>query len=92
MRNTTGVASEEGTAYTSGIFTFIFVSRARVAQSLVFCVLFCKNVFVPFLVAIVLSVLLFKVSDYKFSIFKLFLNSNGHESQQAQQNKQTICF
>jgi hypothetical protein len=48
----------------------------RVAQSLVFCVMFCRSLFVLlsfFFLAIVLSVLLrFMASDYTFDIFTLF--------------------
>jgi hypothetical protein len=50
----------------------------RVARSLVFCLMFCRSFchFVPFLLAIVLSVLLrFTVSAYPFGIFKLFFIS-----------------
>ena len=61
-------------------------SRVRVAQSLVFCVVFCRSLFcsfVIFLFAITLSVLLrFTDSVYPFGIFKLFLSfchfSFGH--------------
>jgi len=46
----------------------------RVAWSSVFCVTFCRSMFVLFLLAIVFPVLLrFKTSDYPFGIFKLFL-------------------
>jgi len=51
-------------------------SGVRVAGSLVFCVMFCRSVFVLFsffLLDIVLSVLQFKASDYPPGIFKLFL-------------------
>ena len=45
---------------------------------LIFCVMFCKRLFViyvPFLLSIVLSVLLlFTSSDYPFSIFSIFLD------------------
>ena len=45
---------------------------ARAVQSLVFCVVFCRSLFVLFLLAIVLSVLLrCTTSDYPFGIFKL---------------------
>ena len=44
-----------------------------VARSFVFCVVFCRSLFVLFLMAIVLSVLRFMDSDYPFGIFKLFL-------------------
>jgi hypothetical protein len=50
------------TAYPSGVC---------VAQSLVFCVVFCRSLIV--LLAIVLSVNQFKASDYPFVIFKLLL-------------------
>jgi hypothetical protein len=42
-----------------------------VPRSLVLCVMFCRSLFV--LLAIVLSFLWFKDSDYPFGIFKLFL-------------------
>jgi hypothetical protein len=49
-------------------------SGVRVARSLVFCVMFCRSLFIHFLLAIVLSALLrFTTSDYPFGIFKLFL-------------------
>jgi hypothetical protein len=45
---------------------------------LIFCVMFCKRLFViyvPFLLSIVLSVLLlFKSSDYLFGVFSIFLD------------------
>jgi len=44
------------------------LSRVRV-----FCVLFCRSLFVLFLSAIVLSVLRYKDSDYPFDIFKRFV-------------------
>ena len=40
-------------------------------RSLVFCVMFCRSLFVLFLLAIALSVLQFTVSGYLFGIFKL---------------------
>jgi len=47
----------------------------HVPRSLVFCVVFCRSLFVPFPLATVLSVLLqFTDSDYPFGIFKLFFN------------------
>jgi len=51
-------------------------SGVRVARSLVFCVVFCKSLFILFLLAIVLSVLITRITDsgYPFCIFKLFLN------------------
>ena len=75
--NTTGTASGTGTACPSGAhqFTFVF-SGVYVAQSLVFCVVFCRSLFdiLSFShLVIVLSVLLrFMDSDYPFGIFKLF--------------------
>ena len=44
-----------------------------VARSFVFCVVFCRSLFVLFLLAIVLSVLRIMDYDYPFGIFKLFL-------------------
>ena len=47
-----------------------------VRVSLVFCVVFCISLFVLFLLAIVLSVLIrFTDSDYTFGIFKLVLTN-----------------
>ena len=52
------------------------LSGVRVTRSLVLCVMFCRSLFVlfvPFLLAMVLSVLLrFTDSDNPFGIFKLF--------------------
>ena len=46
----------------------------RVAQALVFCVVFCRPSFVLFLLTIVLYVLLLTTySDYLFRIFRLVL-------------------
>ena len=46
-------------------------SRVRVSRLLVLCVLFCRSVFVLFLLSIVLSVLLrLTASDYPFGIFE----------------------
>jgi hypothetical protein len=54
-------------------------SGVRVARSLVFCVMFCRSLFVLlsfFFLVIVLCVLIrFTASDYPFSIYKLFLQS-----------------
>ena len=53
-----------------------FFSKIRVARSVCFVDFFC--LFVLFLLAIVLSVLLrFTDSNYPFDIFKLFLNKNS---------------
>ena len=49
------------------------LSGVRVVRYLVFCVVFCRSLFVLFRLAIVLSVLWFTYSDYAFGIFKLFL-------------------
>ena len=50
------------------------VNGVHVAQSLVFCVVYCRSLNIFFLLAIVLSVLhRFTDSDSPFSIFKLFL-------------------
>ena len=74
-RNTTGATCGAGTAYPSGALESphpVF-SGVRVARSLVFCVLFCRSVFVILFLVIILSVLLrFTASDYLFGIFKLF--------------------
>jgi hypothetical protein len=49
-------------------------SGIRVTRALTLCVMFCRSLFVLFLLAIVLSVLLwFTDSNYSFGIFKLFL-------------------
>ena len=48
----------------------------RVAQSVVFGVVFCKSLFVFFLLDIVFSVIFrFTGSDYPFGIFNFFLYS-----------------
>jgi hypothetical protein len=55
-------------------------SGVRFDQSYVFCVVFCRSLFVLFLLAIVLSVhLRFTDSDYLFDIINFFLvlNING---------------
>ena len=46
-------------------------SGVSIAPSLVFCVMFCRSLFVLFILAIALS-----VSDYPFAIFKLFSNES----------------
>jgi hypothetical protein len=73
----TGATHGAGTAYPSRapVFTPVF-SGVHFAWSLVFCLMFCRSLFVlsSFLLAIVLFVLLqFTTSDYPFGIFKLFL-------------------
>ena len=69
--NLTGVTCEAGTASHSGApeFTPVF-DGVRVAQSLVLCVMFCRSLFVLFLLAIVLSVILRLAAC---GIFKPFL-------------------
>ena len=59
-------------------------SGVHVARSLVFNAMFCRSLFVLFLLAIVLSVLLrFTISDYPFGIFKLFFYRNVTDNQEA---------
>jgi len=67
--------SNAGTVYTSGAPGFIpGFSGVRVARSLVFCAVFCRSLFVPFLLAILLCVLVrFTASDYPFGTLQLFL-------------------
>ena len=69
--NLTGVTCEAGTASHSGApeFTPVF-DGVRVARSLVLCVMFCRSLFVLFLLAIVLSVILRLAAC---GIFKPFL-------------------
>ena len=51
-------------------------SRVRATRYLVLCVMFCGSLFVLFLLAILLSILLrFTDFYYPFGIFKLFLSS-----------------
>ena len=70
---TMGATSGAGTAYPSGAFDFTLVfCGVRVTRSLVFSAIFCRSLFVLFLLAIALSVLRFADSDYPFGIFKLF--------------------
>ena len=66
-----------GTAYSSKAPEFTPGSNGgRVTRSLVLYAMFCRSLFVLFLVAIVLSVLRNTAPDYPFGIFKLFL-TNG---------------
>jgi hypothetical protein len=44
--------------------SFLVFVEVRVVRSLVFCVVFCRPLFVLFLLAIAVSVLLFTASDY----------------------------
>ena len=66
--------SAAGIVYPSGAPSLPPVySGVRVTQSLVLYVMFCRSLFVLFLLAIVLFVLLsFTDSDYPFDIFELF--------------------
>ena len=71
-KDTTGATSGTGTVSPfrrTCVHPRILV-RVRVTRSLVFCVMFCRSVFVLFLLIIVLSVLpRFTASDYLFGIF-----------------------
>ena len=49
-------------------------SGVRVARTLVFCVVFSRSLFVPFLLGLALSVLWFTDCDYPVGIFKLLFN------------------
>jgi hypothetical protein len=73
--NKTGTTCGTGTAYPSGASQMF--SGVRVARSLVFCVMFCKSLFVIlsfFLLAIVLSVLhRFTAFDYPLRYRQTFL-------------------
>ena len=70
----TGGTCRAGTAYISG--TPAFTPRVLVVfvflQSLVFCVVFCRSLFVLFLLAIILSVILFPSSDCLCGIYQTF--------------------
>jgi hypothetical protein len=44
-------------------------SGVRVGISIVFCIMFCKALFIHFLLANIFSVLQFTASDYPFDIF-----------------------
>jgi len=48
------------------------LNRVSVAQYLVFSVMFCRSLFVLFLLTIVLSILISKVSVYPFDVVKRF--------------------
>ena len=64
--NTTGVTSGAGTANPSGAPEFISGFReVHVARSLVFYVMFCRSVLVLFLLAIVLSVILWYLQIFR---------------------------
>ena len=67
--NGTGTASPSRAHALPPVF-----NRVHVAQSLVFYVVFCRSLFVLFLLVIVLSVLLrFTASNYMFGILDLRL-------------------
>ena len=55
------------------VLEHLVLSGVCVTRSLVLCVMFCRYLFVLFLLAIVLSVLRFMDSNYPFGSFKLFL-------------------
>ena len=73
FRNNRICINEAGTVYLSEAekFTPCF-GVVHIARSLVLCVVFCRSLFVLFLLAIVLSVLRYTASDRTFCIFKLF--------------------
>ena len=77
--NTTGTTSRAGTpSLPDHPSAPPVLNGVRAAQCLVFCVVFCRSLFIffPFSLAIFPSVLhRFIVSDYSFGIFKLFLMS-----------------
>ena len=60
------------------MYTTVLYSGLRVARSLVFCVVFCRSLFVLFLVAIVLSVLL-TAPDYIFCLRTFLVNVNDFD-------------
>jgi hypothetical protein len=65
--------------YIFGITTILWpvLSGIRVIRALIWCIMVCRSLFipfVPFLVAIVLYVLRFTDSGYPFGFFKLFLS------------------
>ena len=75
----TSATSGPGTVYPSGAPELPWVfSWIRIARSLVFCVVFCRSLFVLFLLAIVVSVLRYADSYYPFVIFKRFINYVPH--------------
>jgi hypothetical protein len=63
----------------------LVLSGVHVVQSLVFCLVFCRSLFVFFLLAIILSFFLwFTASDYPFGIFKLFSSKSDHQKESAE--------
>jgi hypothetical protein len=74
---TTGATSGAATAYPEFTFSFCGV---RVAQSLVFYVVFYVPLFVLFHLGIILSVQRFSSSDYPFDIFNLFLYNKDNNA------------
>ena len=72
--NTTSATSGAGTADFQTTRAHPRVSGVRVAQSLVFCVVYLRSMLVFSLLVIVLSALLrFTASDNHFGVFKLFI-------------------
>ena len=64
---------EKELALTNHLHSYPVFCIVRVAQSLVFCVAFCRSLIIFFRLSIVLSVLLrFTTSDYPFGMFNLF--------------------
>jgi hypothetical protein len=57
MKSMTGAISGAETVHSSGSTEFRLNSEAPIAQSLVFCVLFCRTLFVFYLVGIVSGVI-----------------------------------
>ena len=73
ISNTTAVTSRGGVANLSG--SPLDLDVMRVDRSLVFCVLFCRSLFVLFLLDMVLPVLRFAASDLPYCVYKLFLTN-----------------
>jgi hypothetical protein len=70
--NTMGATSGTGTVYLSGAHE----GDSCCSRSLVFCVVFCRSLFVFFLLTLLLSRLLqFSASDYLFWYFQAFAMS-----------------
>ena len=70
-----GIWCTENMPFIPGFIYMLHVAKSL--DSLVDCVVFCKSLFVPFLLAIVLSVILrFTASGYLFDIFKLSLKTS----------------
>ena len=69
----TGVTSRGGAVNPSG--SPLVFGMVRVARSLVFYVLFCRSLFVLFILAMVLSVLRFAASEHPYCVYKPFVNN-----------------